>query len=316
MLRLLLPLTNAAGLLTPLLVGQAARLSDTIRSNSARWEDYLRAAPEMIGARVFPALAGRGRSGQRLYPGTGLAVLALLGSAWLVRHRQYRLLISAWLLMAAGLVISVGLRLEFDKWQPYALLRQIHPGFSELRSPFRAAGFVQIALVGLAGWGAATLWRWRGRLGRVVAGSLVLVNLVEGWQLPARLYPYPEPQVKLSGWNGWPTSRPARLPCFPFPATRPQPIINQRWWRCCRRSSMASRWSTVIRARSRRRIGGCAGSAPVPERAQFERVVSEGRGLLGSSAGKPVGLGACHRGQMAGPVHSARRGHLRCGRAA
>jgi hypothetical protein len=114
--------------------------------------------PKTIGAWEFPALAGRGRSGQRLYPGSGFAVLALLGSAWLLRHRQYRLLTSAWLLIAAaGLVISVGLRLEFHPWQHYALLRQIHPGFSQPRSPFRAAVFVKIALVGLAGWGVVML---------------------------------------------------------------------------------------------------------------------------------------------------------------
>jgi hypothetical protein len=224
--RCLLLLVIAGGLLWPVLGAQAIRLSgytrsaETIRNNSARLIDYARANPSTLGSRTLPWFGGATRSDQRLYPGSGLIAFALLGSAVLWKQRQYRVLASMWLLLVTALAVSLGPRVAIGDWQPYDLLRQYHPGFTQLRSPFRAAVFVQIALVALAGIGLTALWRWRAWVGRILAIGVVTISLAEGLAFPARLYALPAGPLQ-ADWVAW-LSREAQpdgaVAMIPFPA--------------------------------------------------------------------------------------------------
>lgn len=208
----------AGGLTLPVLAAQLRLTADytrsaaTIRANSARPADYLRPA----GQAALPWLPGVSGSGQRLYPGSGLLLLAALGSVatWRTRRRQV-----IFYLLLAGLALlgSLGLNVTAGGWQPYELLRAAYPGFAQLRSPFRLAVLVQIALVGLAGSGLALLWRRPA--GRGLALALVGLNLLEALTLPARLAPFPHDRLR-ADWVQWLATQPRAVAAMvPFPAS-------------------------------------------------------------------------------------------------
>jgi len=127
----------------------------------------------------------RDRGGQRLYPGSSLALLALVGTVAAWRHRRRRFAVS--LLLGAGVaaLLSLGPNLELGGWHPYDALGATVPGLQQLRSPFRLAVFVQVLLLGLAGYGLSWLWQ-RGRAGHILASASVALGLLE-IAAPARL---------------------------------------------------------------------------------------------------------------------------------
>ena len=180
----------------PLLAGQQRWLGDlswtdaTVRSNSAAWGDYRGLAPRALGARLLPWVDGDTLTGQRLYPGTVFIVLAALGAWWSLRRRPTPSADGAepgvdrrwvWYLVAgacfAGLM-SLGLDLHLGGWEPYQLVRDLVPGFSRLRSPFRFAVVVQLFVLLLAALGVGRLVRRPG-FGRPAAVFLVLIALAE-----------------------------------------------------------------------------------------------------------------------------------------
>lgn len=195
-----------------------ARSDTIIRQNSAQLVDYMRLAPGMLGAQVAPGLHLAGGSGQTLYPGAGLILLALygVGGGWRAGRRRWVAGCLAGLSVA--ILISFGLNLTVAGWAPYQLLR-ILPGWGQLRSPFRMAAVAQLLLVMLAGEGLNALWVWRGQLGRMCARTFTLVIFVEVLLVPAPLYRLPTEQLH-APWVGWLATQPGgAVALVPFPAS-------------------------------------------------------------------------------------------------
>ena len=217
---------GVAGVLAlPVLVPQARltakyfRSERTIRRNSAQWVDYVRLDVRSWGHAGMPWLREEGGSGQRLYPGTGLLGLAVLGFAagWRGGRR-------GWAVFCAGgaalaVLISLGLNLHLGEWHPYQLLRSFFPGYAQLRSPFRMAVFVQVFLVGLAALGVGALWGWRGRAGRGLAILIVVLSLIEVLTPPARLWSA-DAVLDQPDWARWLATQPeGAVVMLPFNAS-------------------------------------------------------------------------------------------------
>lgn len=188
----------------------------TITQNSAQPSDYLHLGSRAWGWDTAPWLQTDGGSGQRLYPGTGLLLLAGpgLGVAWRGGRRRWAL----YLALGAGLafVFSLGLNLTIAGRQPYTWLQAVYPGWGQLRSPFRLGLWVQVCLLGLAGLGLGRIWVWRGRWGRVLTLGLVGLSLVEVLAWPARLSVAPAQQA---AWAAWLARQPAgAVAMVPFPS--------------------------------------------------------------------------------------------------
>jgi hypothetical protein len=207
-------------LLLPIILAQRGYLTgytrspSTIATNSAQAIDYLRLDAQALGRDAMPWLVTSGGSGQRLYPGTGLIVLALLGGfdAW---RRRRRWAVFCIIGVALAILISLGLNLYIGEWQPYQILRAIYPGFQQLRSPFRMGVFVQIFLIGLAGFGLSRLWRWR----KWLALGCVALSVIEVSALPTRLYEFPQAQMQ-QAWIDWLKTQPDGVTAIvPFPAS-------------------------------------------------------------------------------------------------
>jgi hypothetical protein len=164
------------------------RSVDTVTSGSAQLTDYMRPSPATWQNGWFP-LTFQGN--QRLFPGVMLFGLAVAGTVVGVRqpgHRKWTIFVG--LSLSLAFLISLGLNLKLGDWQPYTLLREFVPGFSNLRSPFRMAYFVQVYMVLLAG----LFLGWLGQQGRLyIALLLVVLMCLEVFPRPARLTPVPVP---------------------------------------------------------------------------------------------------------------------------
>ena len=200
-------------LIFPIVVQQRHILSDYTRSKStitnlsAEPIDYLRLDRRSWGEAVMPWLQSEGGSGQRLYPGTGLLVLASLGAmaGWKHGNRKWVM----FCLLGAGMAfgLSLGFNLSIRGWEPYELLYSYYPGFMQLRSPFRLGGMVQVFLVGLVGFGIAWLWSWKGKWGAAISMFIILFSVAEVSALPARLAEYPKERVGAE-WVDWLADQP------------------------------------------------------------------------------------------------------------
>jgi hypothetical protein len=237
-----------AVLALPMLIPQQHHLggfewaNETIRSNSARWGDYLSLAPRALGAKLPWVDDGRG-TGQRLYPGTIFLVLAVLGAWWTLRPSRpteeapaepegeldqdgpAEVRRRVWFLLAvvgvAGLV-SLGLNLHLFGWQPYSVVRAVVPGFSRLRSPFRFSLLLQVGVLLLAAVGVDRLVRRPGA-GKAAAVFLVLVALAEVAGGGTGLAPVPP---ESSSWSRYLDRQPgtAAVAMIPF---APGPHVAQ-----------------------------------------------------------------------------------------
>ena len=155
----------------------------------------------------MPWLLNEGGSGQRLYPGTGLAALAGFGAlaAWKRGSRRW----VTYCLVGAGAAfgLSLGFNLSILGWKPYELLYNYYPGFMQLRSPFRLGVLVQVFFVGLAGFGINWLWSWKGKWGAAISIFIILFSAAEVNSLPARLAEYPKERVGAE-WVAWLADQP------------------------------------------------------------------------------------------------------------
>ncbi|MCB0192168.1 MAG: hypothetical protein KDJ65_09515 [Anaerolineae bacterium] len=193
------------------------RPEQTIENNSARLSDYR----NFLDYNVWygQTLGMTSPSGQRLFPGLILIILAIIGLVGGGRERIKGYLIVAILF---GLLLSLGLRLRIDDIQPYQWIRAFVPGFEQLRSPFRFAAFVQIHLALLAALGLWSLERWAstwaGR-GQLIILPFAIAAIIELVALPLPLKPMPPLQTQ-SDWQSWLSQQPddPHIVMIPFAA--------------------------------------------------------------------------------------------------
>jgi hypothetical protein len=121
----------------------------------------------------------------------------------------------------AAVLLAMGLNIDLFGWRPFATLRSILPGISELRSPFRYAALVQAMLPVLAAFALAGLsLRLSSRGRRVALSAVVLVaalGAVENLSVPNTLARIPE--NPRTDWTAWLRTQPANIVIahIPFP---------------------------------------------------------------------------------------------------
>lgn len=164
-----------------------SRSESTLRQTSAQPIDYLRPSTRLRLAQGFPDFdAG---SGQRLFPGALLSLMATAGVSLGLRSRSSR----AWaaylaLIALAGLALSFGPRLRLAGWSPFLALHRGLPGLNWTRSPFRFALLTQMAL----GLSSAEVLSALYRRKRWLLPLLTGLTLIEFMPLPERMTPVPE----------------------------------------------------------------------------------------------------------------------------
>ncbi len=224
-------LLTALPFLLPVVIPQlsAARAHDlqrsaaTVKKFSASAEHYRTAAgPQLVPT---PGVETASRpSARAFWPGTLKIVLALAGLVWGLRVGPRRWTAFCVSLLTVAFVLSLG---PPDDGGPslHGLLGALYPGFAQLRSPFRFAVFVQLAVALLAASGLAALWMrlaprpaWRVVL-VVGVGAVAALELRPGEQA---LLPLPRAEASLP-WLAWVESetRPEDVLAFlPFPRGR------------------------------------------------------------------------------------------------
>ncbi|NLF68358.1 MAG: hypothetical protein GX575_04805 [Candidatus Anammoximicrobium sp.] len=186
---------TASLLLTPLLLPLRhllarrgfTRSAVEVQSLSATASDWFQAMP---GAAVN-FTAAQSRSARPLSPGwirTGLALTCVLLAMRRRRDRRAVLFLAA--LGCWSLFWSFGANLRIGAWQPWHILAEWAPGFSQVRSAYRFAYFGQLAVVLLAAVGLDRLSRSRAvrpganRAGRLVSGLFVLSCALVAFEVP------------------------------------------------------------------------------------------------------------------------------------
>lgn len=137
------------------------RNPDTVARLSARPVDYTRTQNRQLisPGNLFAA------SPRRYSPGTLKMALAVFGIGFGLARRRWRRW-TLFLLMTGGLAfaLSLGTNLNISGWQPWQTLTEHVPGFSQVRSAFRFAWFVQMSVVLLAAQGL----HWLVAVGRLL----------------------------------------------------------------------------------------------------------------------------------------------------
>lgn len=195
----------ALALTAPFLLAQQQRLevygftrsNQTIENNSARLKYYGNFLDyNLLYGQILGRQSGRG---QRLFPGFGLILLAVVGLAGQRLKRTKAYLIVA---IALALVLSLGLRFDWGGLRPYQWVREYVPGFSQLRSPFRFAALVQVHLALLAGFGLQNLRRRLPTRHTLVASLATTLSLFELLALPLPPVAIPDLQTDVP-WQTW-----------------------------------------------------------------------------------------------------------------
>jgi len=204
----------------PLMAAEARAVSgyqrspSSIRSGSASVTAWLQLPRDTPLARLFPGFT-RALNRRTLYPGLVCCGLAVLGMQHLRRRqlwwwRRYTLLGGA-----LGLWLSFGMRLQLGAFHPYVLAERYFPGFEQLRSPYRAALFVQVFIVVLAGLGLDRLVPLAARARLAVARSraflpcacaLLALLEVTPWRGPTARFPH---EALREPWIAWLATQPA-----------------------------------------------------------------------------------------------------------
>ena len=190
------------------------RSPSAIRSGSASVMAWLQLPRDTPLARLFPGFT-RPLHRRTLYPGLVCCGLAVLGMQHLRRRqlwwwRRYTLLAGA-----LGLWLSFGVRLQLGAFRPYILAERYFPGFGQLRSPYRAALFVQVFLVVLAGLGLDRLVPLAARARLALARphallpclcALLVLLEVTPWRGPTARFPH---EAMHEPWVAWLATQPA-----------------------------------------------------------------------------------------------------------
>ncbi|TKB82567.1 MAG: hypothetical protein E8D45_00335, partial [Nitrospira sp.] len=155
-----------------------------------------------------------------LFPGLLVLILAVCGLASALRQgvqRSWSVLLGA---MAMGsFLLALGLHLEIGGWHPFWTLRNVVPGFGQLRSPFRFAILTQLALCLLAAIALSRIAESRpGRTGKLMALTVGILAFVENLAVPVPLVKIPA--TPHTEWTAWLRTRPEPtvVAHIPFPA--------------------------------------------------------------------------------------------------
>lgn len=189
------------------------RREETVAVLSAVPSDYLR-APEQSVASVMPQHVGRpwnlGAGWLRTVLATA-GMMLVFGNAGLPLMR--RLVLSLSLLLLAAALLSLGVNLQLGPWKIWAVLCDWLPGMAQVRSAFRFALFVQVAIILLAGIGLDRLQicflRRAGcssRTQRVIVVCLGLLVAGESWSVVPGRVDVPRIDVR-PGWAEFLQSR-------------------------------------------------------------------------------------------------------------
>jgi len=196
---------------------QYPRSLKSIKKTSAEPVDYIRLHHKVWGYKTAFWLQTKGGSKHYLYPGTGLLILAIFG--WIIgrrdQTRQWTRYCATGVLLA--FFLSLGLKLSIWGWQPYELLQECWPGFRQLRNSHRFASFMQIFMVGIAGFSLMTIWRWRGAVGPLLATAFVICSLIEVLAVPAKNYRVPESLTEAKWIQTLRELPPGPVVMIPFP---------------------------------------------------------------------------------------------------
>jgi hypothetical protein len=222
----------AAILILPIALPQLAavrsqgfeRSAAAVREHSAEPRQYLRAAwPTLLPA---PAGVAPRPSGRAFWPGSARVLLAILGVAWACRRpgaRRWAMWFAA--LGLLGFLLSLGPRGAIGPFSLHSVLAFVVPGYAQMRSLFRCAVVLQLAVSVLAAMGVAALWnegRRRHRARSIVAGLVAVVCCVDLWPRMGEIQPLPPLRLDLA-WLEWiesETPEDAVFAFIPFPKGR------------------------------------------------------------------------------------------------
>ena len=178
-------------LLLPVLTGQFestteySRKNSVIAKSSAVPEHFLKLRSRLSNSDLLPWIDNKNfidtsAVPQRLYPGTVLSLLAIIGLiAGLRKRSKRRLVVCFTIVVMLAFALSLGPHFNLLEFSPYNALRKLYPGFSQMRSPFRLAVFMQIGMVLLAGLALNHLWNLYKHAGRILTVGIVTVGLIE-----------------------------------------------------------------------------------------------------------------------------------------
>jgi hypothetical protein len=198
-------------------IEQHPRSTERIRKTSAESVDYVRLHSNTWGYKTAFWLRTEGGSKHYLYPGTGFFLLAIFGfvigrrgsARWWIYYCTTGVLLAFFL--------SLGLKLSFGGFQPYEFLRECLPGFRQLRNTHRFAGFIQMFMVGIAGFSIMSIWCWRGAIGPLLATALVVCSLLEVLAVPVQIYRMPDGLTEAKWIQALRELPPGPVAMLPFP---------------------------------------------------------------------------------------------------
>ena len=194
------------------------RTEERARKGSAHARAWTRTAWRQ--AVPTPGVATADDPGLRsLYPGTALLLLAIAGTVWGMRRAEHEDEVAFVATVALiALVLSLGPRLA----PAYAVLREVVPGYAQIRSLWRFAFVAHVALAALAGVGVHGLLRAAGRRrpALVAVAAVAALAVVELWPGPVRTIeaPLPRDHAGALAWIGSQTAPDEPLAFLPFPA--------------------------------------------------------------------------------------------------
>ena len=201
-------------LASPMLLAQARaatsesfeRSRESALRHSARPAHYLKSAwPPLLPA---PGIEAAERPSERAFwPGTLRLLLAAAAvTAGLRQAAWRRLTVAGLLVLLASLVLSFGPGFAVGGVSPVDSLRSL-PALSQLRSYFRFALFVQLAIAGLAALGLELIHRsakrrLAGIRSHLVVAALALVAILEVRPAMGKIQPLPPLDLDLP-WLAW-----------------------------------------------------------------------------------------------------------------
>ena len=178
---------------------------DVVAALSAKPSDFF-TRPATASVSIPPRESPDGDTAG-LFPGLFVLLLAGWGFSLALRHAEQRpwaLLFGA--MIIGSIVLALGLNVSIGGWHPFWTLKNLIPGFSQLRSPFRFTLFTQLGLCLLAPVALARLKEWPLRSAGMVLGmTLGILAAAENMAVPAPLVQIPA--TPRTGWTAWLKSR-------------------------------------------------------------------------------------------------------------